>query len=159
MESPNVHVVSFDRYWSHTQDFQEIMKFPIRVFLETLISYSRFSKYYDIHTSCSLEDIDIISKIFKNFEDGSSWFSGARLFHQFPSCRFPRYWDFPKVIFSKCFGICFWTIWNHLVGTKLNIFDLGSHGHVGLIRKLWECWLLWVPKVKLEKLLVHSDAE
>ena len=39
--------------------------------------------YYKISISCSLEDIDPISKIFKNILNGSSDIFGARLFQNF----------------------------------------------------------------------------
>ena len=51
-----------------------------RCFLVSKFQSFKVSKIYQITISCSLEDIDPISKIFKKFEDGSSCLFGACLF-------------------------------------------------------------------------------
>ena len=48
-------------------------------------------KIYQIAISCFLEDIDLISKLFKISLDGSSGFSGARLFKTCQTFGFPSF--------------------------------------------------------------------
>ena len=48
------------------------------------------SKSYQFSFLCSLEDIDPISKIFKNLFDGSAGFFGACLFKKYQKAGFPK---------------------------------------------------------------------
>ena len=50
----------------------------------------KVSEIYQIAISCFLEEIDPISKIFKNSLDGSPGFVGTRLFHHFRNLGFPK---------------------------------------------------------------------
>ena len=58
-----------------------VSKFP--GFLVSEIIGFKVSKLYQNSISCSLEDIDPVSKIFKNVLNGSSGFFGARLVQVF----------------------------------------------------------------------------
>ena len=52
----------------------------------------KVSKIYQTSISCFLEDIDLISKFFKNSLDGSSVFCGANLFQHLK-----KIWIYKKV--------------------------------------------------------------
>ena len=92
--------------------------------------------YYQNYISCFLEDIDPISKIFKNLLDGSSGFCGSRLFQhlQFPVCKISnvrfRNFRFPNIIFFKNDLGCFLDYLECSRSPKIKIFGLGCHGHV-----------------------------
>ena len=55
--------------------------------------------HYQISMSCFQEDIDPILKIFKKFQDGSSWFPGAPLLQHFRFCRFPKMFRYIRQTF------------------------------------------------------------
>ena len=60
-------------------------------FLGFLVSWPlgfKVSKTYQIAISCFLEDIDLISNIFKTLLDGSPGFVGARLVQHFQTFEF-----------------------------------------------------------------------
>ena len=66
-----------------------------------------------------LEDLD---PIFRIFEHGSSGFVGPRLFDNFQSCGFPRFWDLPKSdfptmvrVFSWIYMESFWYIQSQII--------------------------------------------
>ena len=79
--------------------------------------------------SLVLEDIDPISKIFKNVLDGSSGCFGPRLFKIFKMFDFYNL-NISKNIISQKGFVFSWIILSNLVYPELDIIGFGSHGDV-----------------------------
>ena len=119
-------------------------RFPIHVFLKILIPYSiptfhfmLFDRYWS----------ELIKQIFRIVRSQS-----------FPKikCRCSICWEFKK---WKWFGICSWIIWSNLVGPKLKIIGLGSHGHVPKSGNHEHEGVFWFSQSEIEKLLVQNEAK
>ena len=94
-----------------------------------LVSWFRgflVSKKYQLYMSCFLEDIDLVSKIFKICSDGSSSLFGARLFENCQTFGFEKFWGlWAKQYVLKRFQRFSWFCLGVLVSPKIKVIGFG----------------------------------